>query len=188
MSLGKAVAGLTIDPRLGPGGVIGVGLEVIVGGELTDMAAIAGGVEGVGPLLPVHRFPARGAGEMPHAACCRVEPFLLADIIGDGQDLKPTPLQRSQEILDILSPEGVFHRIFFVPLRTLFDYPTGFASDIGAIAILADEDRICLRSELLAGKLGRVGLHGQAVMGGRPELIELFVAFPAARRARKGRP
>ena len=41
-----AVAGLAIDPGLGPGGVIAVGWEIVVLGKLADVAAKAGGIEG----------------------------------------------------------------------------------------------------------------------------------------------
>ena len=97
-----AVAGLAIDARLGPGGVIAVGLEVVVLGKLADVAAEAGGVEGQRPFLPVQRLVAAVA-EMAHGAGGGVEPFLAAHVVGHRQHLQPAALQRGQEIEDILA-------------------------------------------------------------------------------------
>ena len=41
------MAGLTVDARFGPHGVVGIGLQVVVCRELTDVAAVACRVEGV---------------------------------------------------------------------------------------------------------------------------------------------
>ena len=69
-STAGAVAGLAVDARLGPGGVVGVGLRVVVGRELAHVAAVAGGIEGVGVVPPVDRLARAPPGKwrMPLAA------------------------------------------------------------------------------------------------------------------------
>ena len=111
-----AVAGLAIDPRLGPGGVVAVGLKVVVLGKLADVATEAGGVEGQRPFLPVERLVAAVA-EMAHGAGRGVEPFLAADIVGHGQHLQPAALERRQEIKHVLAAHRLHHGIALLAFR-----------------------------------------------------------------------
>ena len=46
--LGRTVAGLTVEARLGPHGMVCVGFQIVVGRKLANMAPVAGRVEGVG--------------------------------------------------------------------------------------------------------------------------------------------
>ena len=82
--LGGAVAGLTVDARLGPYGVVGVRLQVVVCGELAYMAAIACGVEGIDRFLPMDRLVRKVADP----ACRGVKPLLLFHIVGQRQGLQ----------------------------------------------------------------------------------------------------
>ena len=179
-----AMTGLAIDARLGPSGVVAVGLEVVVLGKLADVATEARGVEGQRPFLPVERLVAAVA-EMAHGAGGGVEPFLAADIVGHGQHLQPAALQRRQEIKDVLAAHRLHDGVALLPVRPAFD-DDPFA-EVGEEAILARDDFCLLRGKLGLGQVGRVRLHGQAVEGGGPQLVELRVAFPATARPDKTR-
>ena len=102
MLLGRAVAGLTVNARLRPRGVIGIGLGIVVGGQLAHMAAVARGVERVHRVRPGHRGVRPRTGEMAHAAGGRVEPRPGPHIIGHGQSLQTPAFQRCQKVVDVL--------------------------------------------------------------------------------------
>ena len=67
----RTVAGLAVDARLCPGGLVRVGLEIVVGRELAHVAVVAAGVEGVTrspSSLPVDPSRAPGKWRTPLAA------------------------------------------------------------------------------------------------------------------------
>ena len=71
---GRAVARLAAYARLGPGCLVRVGLQVIVGGKLADMTVEACGVEGEEPVGPVERL-VLSIGKVPDAGGRRVVPL-----------------------------------------------------------------------------------------------------------------
>ena len=91
---GRAVARLATDARLGPGGVVGVGCQVVVRREFGDVAIETGGVEGEHAVGPIEGLVA-AVGEMPHAAGRHVVPGLLVDVVGQGQHLQAAAVQRA---------------------------------------------------------------------------------------------
>ena len=178
------MAGLAVDARLRPGGAVGVGVQVVVGAELAHMAVEAGGVEGVGPLLPVDRLLGRPGAEVAHAAGRGVEPLFGAHVIGHRQGLEASPLQGGQEIIDVLAAQGVEDGVFFLlAFGVGFQDPAGLGADVGPVAVLADDQVFRLGRQVGPGELRGVGLHGQPVPGGGPELVKLSVTFDAALRA-----
>ena len=92
----RAMAGFAIDARLRPGGMVGVGFQVVVGGELAHVAVVAHGVEGERPLPPVERFvpPVEGMAKMAGGG---VVPDFAVDIIGKREDLKAARFQWGSE-------------------------------------------------------------------------------------------
>lgn len=101
------MTGLAVDARLGPGGRVGVGIEIVVGRELAHMTAVAGGVEGVCGVFPVDRRPRLSPGEMANAARRRVEPLLLLNIEGQREGLQTSLLLRRQEVVHVLPTQDV---------------------------------------------------------------------------------
>ena len=82
MLLARTMAGLTVDPGLGPGRMVGVGLEIVVCRELAHVATVAGRVKGVLLISPGDRLVRFAtAWKVADTACCCIEPFLLPDII-----------------------------------------------------------------------------------------------------------
>ena len=79
-------------------GVVGVGLQVVVCGELAYVAAIACGVEGVDRFLPMDRLVRKVAD----AARRGVKPLLLLHIVGQRQGLQTSPVERGEKIVDVL--------------------------------------------------------------------------------------
>ena len=69
---------------------------------------------------------------------------------------------------------------FFLPLRVGFQDPAGLGADVGPVPVLADDQVFRLGRQVGPGELRGVGLHGQAVPGGGPELVKLAVTFDAA--------
>ena len=180
-----AVAGLAVDPRLLPGGLVRVRLEVVLCAHLADVTAEAGRVEGVGLILPEDGgVGALRIGEMADAARGRVEPFLLVDVVGDGERLQLAPLERREEIVDVLPADDLLHRVFLLAVGALLDDPARTVRDIRPVAVLSDGDFVCLGSEFGLCECGRVRLKRKAVERGGPELVELLVAIDAAPRAR----
>ena len=114
---GGPVAGLAVDARLQPSGVVGVGLDIVVGVQLADVAAIAGGVEGKQRVPPGYWFGMATFGKMPDHARGGVKPFFLAHVISQRQDLEAAFFQRCQEIIDVFAAQSLDHGVRFLPLR-----------------------------------------------------------------------
>ena len=107
---GRPMARFATDARLCPGCAVGVGVQIIVGGELADVAVEAGGIEGEHPVGPIQRLVA-SVGEVPDAAGRGVVPRLLVDIVGNRQDLEPAALERGEEVVDVLASQDMGERV-----------------------------------------------------------------------------
>ncbi len=125
--------------------------------------------------------------EVPNAARRGVEPLLLFDIVSQRKGLQTPPVQRCEKVVDILPPQHVFDLVLLA-IRWTFSLLlniTGAAADLGPVCKAIDRDLSGVRRKLCACKVRSVRLHGEAVEGCGPELVEILVAFPAAHRARK---
>lgn len=183
--LARAVAGFAVDAGLGPGGRVGVGLGIVIGGKLADVAAIAAGIEGVGPFLPMEGL-AWAAGEMAHGAAGHVVPLLAAHVVGQRHGLQPAFFQGGQEIEDVFAAQDLGDGIGFgLPVDAFFHEALAGAQ-AHAVGGLADDDVRVLGAKQRCGHGVVVGPHGQSVEGGGPELVEFFVAVAATGRAGEG--
>ena len=134
------MAGLAVDARLRPGGAVGVGRQIVVGAELAHMAVEAGGIEGVGPLLPVDRLLGGPGAEVAHPAGRGVEPLFGAHVIGHRQGLEAPPCQRGKEIIDVLAAQGVKDGIFLLlAFGAGFQDPTCPGAKVSPVTVLADD-------------------------------------------------
>ena len=71
---------------------------------------------------------------------------------------------------------------FFLPLGSVSrTQPIG--ADVSPVTVLADDQVFRLRCQVGPGKRSGVGLHGQPVPGGGPELVKFSVTFDTALRA-----
>ena len=135
--LARTVAGLATDARLGPNGVIGAASQVEIPRELADVTAITRGVEGEGAVPPVQRGVVP-FDEMPHAALGHVEPLLLMHVVADGQSLEPAPVQKSEEVVDILAAQRVGDSVFFFPVGGSLNDPAALVGQLWAVDRRAD--------------------------------------------------
>ena len=147
--ISRAVAGFAIDARLLPDRVVGVGLQVIIRGDLAHVAPITGCVEGVLPVLPVYRFIGL-AREMAHSAGSCVEPSLLIHVVRYRQSLKSAPLHGGKEVIDILAAHCVIDPILLLAFGTSFNNPPSVARDISSVPRVSNNDLFRLRRELVA--------------------------------------
>gem|GEM_PF-5449753 len=155
-----AVAGLAVNARLGPGGVVAVGSQVVVLLKLADVATEARRVEGQRALLPVERLVVAVA-EMANCAGGGIQPFPAAHVISDRQHLQLAPLQRREEIEHILASHHLHHRETRFALRAALNHHP--ALEIGPEPVGTRHHLLRLRGQLASGQFRRVGLHGQAV-------------------------
>ena len=79
----RPVAGFAIDAGLPPRGMVRIGLQVVIIGQLADVAFIARCVEGERTLFPVQDLLGN-IRKMPQGARRGVIPFLSAHIIRHG--------------------------------------------------------------------------------------------------------
>ena len=171
------MARLATDARLAPCSAVGVGGNVVVGRQLAHVAIEAGRVEGKEPIGPGQGLVA-AIGKMADAAGRGVVPGLLVDVIGHGQNLQAALGHGREEIIDVLAPHDVGDRVARL-LAPPVSRTQPCCADLRAERLFADHHRVGLRLEFLLGELRAVGLHGQAVPRGRPELVELGVAIVA---------
>ena len=61
--------------------------------------------------------------------------------------------------------------------------PTGLGADVSPVTVLADDQVFRLGCQVGPGEVRSVGLHGQPVPGGGPELVEFTMALDAALRS-----
>ena len=148
------VAGLAVDARLFPDRMVRIGLQVIVRGDLADVASVTGCVEGVLPVLPVYRF-IRLTRKVAHPARSHVEPFLLVHVVRHGQSLEPTAIQGGKEVVDILAPHHVVYPVFLLAFGASFNDPAGLAGDVRTVPRVSDNDVFRLRGELARGPIQR---------------------------------
>ena len=177
----RPVAGLATDARLGPCGVIGVGCQVVVRGEFRHVAIEAGGVEGEHAVGPVEGLVA-AVGEMPHAAGRHVVPGLFVNVIGQRKHLEAAAGHGREQVIDVLPAHHVDDGELALAIRPLFPHAARPGPDFHPVPAVADGNVALLGRELGAGELRRVGLHGQAVPRGRPELVEIRMAVLAGLR------
>ena len=142
MTRRRPVARLTVDAGLSPLCLVAVALEVVVLRELADVAAEARRVERELPLLPVKRLVAPIA-EMPHRARGRVEPFPPPHVVGHRQHLQPAPIQRREEIVNVLAAHHLDDRVLLLPFGAALDYDA--LLDISQEPVLAGDDLGLLR-------------------------------------------
>jgi len=157
------MAGFAIDAGLGPRGMVGVGFGIVIGRKLAHVAAVTGGIEGVGGLLPVDRLASLPSREMPHAASSGIEPFFLVHIKSDRECLKAPFLKEGQKVRDVLSAQDLFDPVFLFPFGPCFNKISSFSADISAIAVFADYYVILLRSKRGMRKFSSVRLHSKSV-------------------------
>ena len=69
--------------------------------------------------------------------------------------------------------------VFFLTLGSLLQNPASFARYVRTVGGFPDFDVFRMGCKVLLGKVGGVRLHGQAVLGGGPELVESLMAFTA---------
>ena len=119
---------------------------------------------------------------MAHAAHGRVKPGLLLDVVGDRQRLQPTALPGRKEVVDVLAAQHMHDRQLPLALRPAFQDPALVWSDLRPVGFLAHLDFAVVRLEFGGREGGVVGLHRQAMMGRRPQPVEVLVTFPADRR------
>ena len=107
----RAVARFATDARLGPGGVVGVAAEVVVGRQLADVAIEAGGVEGEHAVGPGEGLVARGSGKCRTPLAAVSYQVLLVDVVGHGQDLQSALGHWREEVVDVLASHDVGDRV-----------------------------------------------------------------------------
>jgi len=178
------VAGLAVDAGLNPFGLVRIGLQIVVGGNLADVAPVTGGVEGVLPVLPVYRF-IRLTRKVPHPARSHVEPLLLVHVVRYGQSLEPTAIHGGEKVIDILSAQCMIDPIFLLAFGPPFNDPPFLAGDVSTVPVVPNNDFFLLGGELGVSQFSGIGLHGQPVVGRGPQLVELLVAFSATGRTGK---
>ena len=181
--MGGPVAGLAVDARLGPRRVVRVGAQIVVPGQLTDVATVAGRVERIQWVRPMHRRIGLGAGEMPDPAGGRVEPSPLVDIVGQRQGLEPSFSVGGQEVVYVLAAEDMGDPMSLPAGRAPLPHIPFVGADERAIAGRAYVDLVLVGRQIRPGELGRVGLHRQSMMRRGPQLIERLVALPATARS-----
>ena len=101
---------------------------------------------------------------MADGAAGGIEPLLAAEVISHRQDLQAAPLQRREEVKDVLAP----HRLFD-PVPSLSIRPPGDNNSLAhvrPVAICADANISFLFTQI--GPRQGIGLHGQAMMGRSP--------------------
>ena len=82
------------------------------------------------------------------------------------------------------SAQGVEDGVSFLPAFGVgFQYPAGLGTDVSPVTVLADDQVFRLGRQVGPGELRSVGLHGQTVPGGGPELVKFSMAFDATLRA-----
>ncbi len=172
---------LAVDPRLDPDAVIGVGVRVVIGGQLGDVAAVAGCVEGELGIAPVERLVFH-IGKVSDHAGGRVVPFAAADVEGERQHLEAPALERRQEEVDVLPAHRELDAVLGRGGRPDLDYPPGVVVGLEAVSRVANRYTLAQGSQLGRGQLDGERLHGEAVTGRSPELVESLVAATAGER------
>ena len=180
--LGRAVTRLATDARLGPRRVVGVGGQVVVCRQLGDVAIEAGGVEGEHAVGPIEGLVA-AIGKMPHAAGRHVVPGLLIHVVGQRQHLQATAIQRRKKVIDVLAAHDLRDRVFAFAVGAELPDAARRLADLHAILASPYRDVAFLRSQAGFGERRGIRLHGQAVVRGGPEFVEIGMAFLAALRA-----
>ncbi len=178
--LAGAVARFAVDAWLGPGGPVRVRRKVVVAGELTDVAAVAGAIEGQLGIGPVHG-PLGHLGEVAERARGDVVPFLAPHVVRHREDLQAAAFVGRQKEVHVLATHDVRDAVIERAARAGVAHLAG--RHVGAIAMVGDDDVLLLWRQLLAGERGREGLHRQAVTRGGPESVEILVATAALDRS-----
>ena len=75
------MTGFATDTRLGPGCFVSVSLDIVVSDQLTDMAAMARGIEGVHGVRPGQCFVALRVRKVTYSTCSRIEPLFQSHVI-----------------------------------------------------------------------------------------------------------
>ena len=179
---GGAVAGFTVDAGLEPSGVVGVRGSDVVGFDLADVAAIARGIEGERTVAPLDGF---GAGDVfvhGHAAG-GVHPCFFADVVGERKDLEESAVERSEEVIDVFTAESEFDGIAVFAGCGMFNDGAALVGEVGFVSDITDADRDAGGEALGAREFVRITLHREAVEGGGPEIVELFMARGTSGRA-----
>ena len=175
------MAGFTVDSRLFPSGTVAVRLLIVVGGELADMAAVTGGIEGVRILLPPNRRFASSmlAGEVAQPGEGGIEPLLLANVVGNRQGLETALVHGGEEVKDVLTTKGVVNLILlFFAVRAGLQYRA--TANVSTVVLFTDDHVFILEREFLLGEGFGIRLHSQAVHRTMPEVIETLMALAAA--------
>jgi len=170
---------LAIDARFAPGRMVGVGLRIVVGRELTHMAIIAGSIERIGVIPPIHRSPPLSSWEMAHAAGGRVEPFFFHDVIPNRKGLEPSCVEVGKEVENILAAKYMLDLVLFRTLAAILNYDA--FTEVRTILLHPYDNIALMRREVFFCKTCRIGLHGQPVHGRGPELVKPFMALLATR-------
>ena len=172
----RAVTRFAANARLGPGRVVGVGCQVVVCGKLGDVTIKTGGVEGEHAVGPIEGRIA-AIEEMPHAAGRHVVPGPLVDVVRQRQHLQAAAIQRGEEVIDVLAAHHLRDRVCAFAAWGDFAHAAGRRGDLDVVPAFTDRNIARLRRQPRLGKRRGIRLHGQAVPGSGPELVELRVAL-----------
>ena len=187
VGLRRPVARFAVDARFAPYGAVAIGCRIIIGGQLTDMAGVAGGVEGVGAVAPVEAFaPASPeVGVAPRRAVCNRKPLAVAHVKSQRQGLQAPALKLGKKIINVFAAKHLSNCVVVLAVRASLAHKTLPRPTIGAVNPPAGFNAFILRGQLRANRGICIGLHGQPVAGCGPEGIKFFVAALAALRTGK---
>ena len=135
VGLRRPVACLAVDARLTPCGAVAIGCRIIIGDQLTDMAGVAGGIEGVGAVAPVEAFapasPKMGAA--PRRAVCNRKPLAVTHVKSQRQGLQAPALKLGKKIINVFAAKHLRNGVVVLAVRASLTHKALPWPAIGAV-------------------------------------------------------